>query len=482
VIGIRSSLKAQVGIRFQKLAPEQCEAIHGASCRLLETVGIEARHAAARDILAAAGARVDGIRMRVPRRLVDWALEAAPKGFTLHTREGEPAMRVRGKNVFFGVGPGTLAILDHRTGERRPATLADTAEGARVVDALPNIDFLMSMFTPLDIDQRTAYVHEFKTMLRNCTKPSIFLSHSAADIRAMVAMLEAVAGGEEALREKPRGVGFVSVTHPFRHELEDMNRLIFLAEKGVPVVYNPLSLRGASSPVTPAAATAVAHAGELFGLVLAQLVNEGCPVALSGGSADKLDMRSMIDIYAAPENRVAFTEVARHCGVPHFGLAGASESKLVDEQSAAEAALTMLVEALAGSNLIHDVGYMESGMSNSLAQVVICDEIIGWIRRFMDPIVVDEETLALELIERVAPMGDYLAEDHTMAHLREDWYPDLFDQSSHDKWVNAGSLSLGEKAARRVDDILAQDQVEDLPAEVLEQIDTIIATRVAQER
>ncbi|MHB1345468.1 MAG: trimethylamine methyltransferase family protein [Thermoleophilia bacterium] len=474
---MRDILKGQQGVRFQKLTPEQCERIHGASCRLLETVGVEAHHERAREILGGAGAQVEGTRVRVPRALVDWALSVTPKEFTLHTRGGEPVMPVGGTNVFFGVGSGTLNILDHRTGERRPTTLADTVEGARVVDALPNIDFHMSLFTPLDLEQRMAYVHEFKAMLRNTTKPYLFLSHSAADIRAMVEMLEAVVGGADELRERPRGLGYINVTHPFRHEFEDLEKLLYLAEKRVPYVHNPMAIRGASGPITKAGSMAAANAGELFGLVLAQLVSEGCPASLSGGTADKLDMRTMINTYSAPEDRVAYCEMARHYDIPHFGLAGASDSKLVDEQSAAEAALTMLVEALAGSNLIHDVGYMESGMSNSLAQVVICDEVIGWIRRFMDPIVVDEETLALELIERIAPMGDYLAEDHTMAHYEEDWYPGLFDQSSHDKWVKAGSLRLGEKAARRVDHLLETHQVEDLSPDVLEQLDAIIAAR-----
>jgi len=466
--------------RLEKLTREQCRTIHEASLRLLETVGIEAGHPQAREILAGAGAVVEGTRVRVSRSLVEWALGVTPNSFTLHSRDGEPVMEVGGDNVYFGVGPGTLAILDHRSGERRPSTLADTAEGSRVVDALPNIDYLMSLFTPLDIDQRLAYVHEFKAMLRNCTKPCIFLSHAAEDMRSMVAMLEVVAGGAEELRHKPRGLGYANITHPFRHEYEDLERLIFLAEKGIPLTYVPLTMAGVSGPITRAGATAAANAGELFGLVVAQLVNEGCPVALAGGASAKLDMRSMVTIFSAPENRVASTQMARFYDIPNFGLAGASDSKLVDEQAAAEAALTMLVEALAGSNLIHDVGYMESGGSNSLAQIVIGDEIIGWIRRFLDPIVVDEETLALELIERVAPMGDYLAEDHTLAHYEDDWYPGLFDHSSHDTWASAGSLSLGEKAARRVDELLASHEVPDLPAPVLARLDAIIASRATQ--
>lgn len=476
---MKDILVGQQGVRFQKLTADQCEAIHAASCRLLETVGVETHHERARAILAAAGASVDGTRVRVPRRLVDWALGVVPKSFILHNRSGEPAMPVEGTNVFFGNGSETPYILDHRTGECRHGTLADVGEGVRVLDALPNIDFIMSLFVPWELEPKVAYLEQYRVMLSNSTKPTIFLSPSGVDIRAMVAMLEAVAGGEEALREKPRGLCYINVTHPFRHEFEDLDKLIFVAEKRVPYVYNPAVLRGASGPITQAGSIAVGNAGELFGLVLAQLVSDGCPATVSGGTADKLDMRTMIDIYSAPENRVAFTEMARFYGLPHFGLAGGSDSKSVDEQSAAEAALTLLTEALAGSNLIHDVGYMESGMSNSLAQIVICDEIIGWVRRFMEPMVVDEETLALELIERVAPMGDYLAEDHTLAHYDEDWYPGLFDQSRRDKWAKAGSRTLGEKACARVDELLATHEVADLDACVLRQLDDIIASRAA---
>ena len=478
---MRHPLVGQRGVRFHKLTQEQCGAIHAASCRILETVGVEAYHDRAREIMVAAGARAEGTRVCLPRDLVDWALEVTPKAFTLHSRDGEPVMSVEGTNVFFGVGPGTLAILDHRTGERRPPALADTAEGARLVDALPNIDFLMSLFTPLDVDQRLAYVHEFRAMLRNCTKPLVFLSHSATDIRAMVEMLEAVVGGDEELRRRPRGIGYANIGHPLRHEYEDLERLMFMAEKGIPSACVPLAIAGVNSPVTRAGATAVANAGELFGLVLAQLVNEGCPRALGGGQSAKLDMRSTVTVYSAPENRVAMTEMARFYGIPHFGIAGASESKMVDEQASAEASLTLLAEALAGSNLVHDVGYLDSGDLNSLAQIVTCDEIIGWIRRFMDPFVVDDETLALELIERVAPFGDYLAEDHTLAHYQEDWYPGLFDHSNHDRWVKGGSLPLGEKAARRVEQLLASHVVPDLALDVLAQLEAIVTARAARE-
>ncbi|MHB8869203.1 MAG: trimethylamine methyltransferase family protein, partial [Thermoleophilia bacterium] len=376
---MKDILIAQQGARFEKLAGAQRRAIHEASVRLLENVGMDVHHERARALLASAGAVLEGDRVRVSRKLVDHALALAPSKFTLHSREGEPVMPVGGTNVFFGTGSETPYVLDHRTGERRHGALTDVVEGVRVLDALPNIDFIASLFVPWELDPTASYLRQFEVMLRNTTKPLQFLSPSVEDVRAMVEMLEVVVGGADELRERPRAFCHINITHPYRHEFDEVEKLMLLAEKGVPTTYCPVVFRGSNGPITQAGAMAVAGAGELFGLVLAQLVREGTPIALPGGTADKLDMRSMVDVYSAPEKRVAFTEMAAFRGVPHFGLGGASDSKLVDEQSAAEAALTLLAEALAGSNLIHDVGYMESGMSNSLAQIVVCDEIIGWI-------------------------------------------------------------------------------------------------------
>jgi trimethylamine--corrinoid protein Co-methyltransferase len=339
------------------------------------------------------------------------------------------------------------------------------------------MDWVMSLFVPWDLDPRVAYLEQFRLMLSQTTKPNLFLAPSAEDVKAMVSMLEAVAGGPEALRAKPRGMCYINVTHPFRHEHDELEKLLFCATRGVPLTYNPTVLRGLNGPLTVAGAHAVGNAGELLGLVLAQLVREGAPVSLSGGTVDKMDLKTMIDVYSAPENRVTFAEMANWYDKPHFGLGGATESKVVDGQAAAEAALSLLSEALAGSNLIHDVGYMESGMSNCLAQLVVCDEIIGWVRRFVQPLEVSPETLALEVVERVAAGGEYLLDDHTMAHMNDDWYPGLFDHRTWDNWLAHGGLDLAARAAARVDEILVAHEPEPLPADVAAALDEMVDRR-----
>jgi trimethylamine---corrinoid protein Co-methyltransferase len=474
---MRDILQGQRSIRLRKLTDEQCRKIHEASLELLARVGVEVHHEKARELFRRAGARLEGERVFLPTELVEWGLSVSPRGFVLHDRGGAPVMPVEGTNVFFGCGSETPTMIDHRTWERRRGTLADVAEGVRLIDALPNFDWVMSLFVPWELPPQLAYLEQFRLMLSHTTKPNLFLSPQAEDVKVMVRMLEVLAGSPQALRERPRGMCYINVTHPLRHEWDELEKAIFLAEKAVPFSYNPAVLRGLSGPITVAGAHAVGNAGELLGLVLAQLVREGAPVSLSGGTVDKTDLKTMTDVYSAPENRITFAEMANWYDKPHFGLGGVSDSKVVDGQAAAEAALTLLTEALAGSNLIHDVGYLESGMTNCLAQLAICDELIGWVRRLMAPIEVDQETLALDVIERVAQGSDYLLEDHTLAHVQDDWYPALFDHRSHDKWMAAGGKDLAKKAAERVERLLADHEVQPLPEEVADEFALILEER-----
>jgi len=258
-----------------------------------------------------------------------------------------------------------------------------------------------------------------------------------------------------------------------RHNQEALQKLLFLAGKGLPTTYTPVVLRGATGPVTAASAIALANAGELAGLVLAQLKREGAPVILTGGVNDMLDMRTTVDSYADPTNRVMLVELAHRYDLPIFGLTGCSDSKIPDEQAAAEAAFSIMLETLAGAQMAHDVGYLEGGMCNSIEQIVVCEELIGYTKHFMRPLEINEDTLALDLIDQIGPDGDYLGSDHTHKHYREDWYPKLFDRRNFEEWQRAGAKTLRQRAREKALKILETHKPEPLPADVQAQIDAI---------
>jgi trimethylamine--corrinoid protein Co-methyltransferase len=182
----------------------------------------------------------------------------------------------------------------------------------------------------------------------------------------------------------------------------------------------------------------------------------------------------MVNPYCAPGPKGMAHALGHHYNLPIFGLGGCSESKLVDQQAAAEAALMLMAETLGGANLIHDLGYLESGLCGSLAQLVICNEIVGWIEHMMCSVDISDETLALDLIDEIGPDGQFLDTEHTMAHYRERWYPDVFERGNYDQWQAAGGTSLAERASERVEEILAEHQPEPLPDDVQRAIKKIV--------
>lgn len=467
--------------QFKKLSDDQLERIHHASLEILDRTGVYLYDQESLELLQNAGVKViDGSKVFIHPGLVEWALSVAPKRVVLCNRQGRRVMPLERNNVFFGSGSDCLNILDHRTGERRPGTLQDIVEGMQICDALPNIDFLMSMFIASDIDdQNIADRHQMRAMLMNSTKPILFVTTEFEGCVDAIRMAEVVVGGEEELRRNPICACYINVTDPLRHNAESLQKLLFLAGKGLPTTYSPMVLRGMNGPVTIAGAIALANAGELVGLVLAQLKREGAPVIHSGGYHDMFDMRTMIGVYESPEGRNGRAELAHYYGLPVFGLAGASDSKLPDQQAAAEASLSMLIETLYGVNLIHDVGYLESGKCNSLEQLVICDEIINYIKRFMQGLEVNEETLALDLIHQVGHGEGFIGTDHTRRHFREDWYPKLFDREIYETWERAGGKTLRERANEKIEHILANHQPEPLPSDVQNKIDNILSEAIS---
>ena len=309
-------------------------------------------------------------------------------------------------------------------------------------------------------------VRESLTALVGCIAGAVLVEETEKMIKAAglvdaVEMAEVVVGGADALRKKPILTCYINVVSGAVHNEVSLQKLMFLAEKGIPILYIPGSNAGVTSPMTMAGAVALDLAGGLVGLVLSQLKREGTPFIMSGMDPAALDMRTMVSPYAYPERGI-IRPLSRRYGIPAFALAGGSDAKVVDQQAAAEAALTILADTLMGGNIVHDLGYLESGLTFSLAQLAICDQIVSWIKAFLKDVEVSEETLALDVIRQVGIEGQYLKTSHTRRHMKDHWYPDLFERGAYNDWKQKGGLSLGERAAERVQKILDEHHPEPL--------------------
>jgi len=467
--------------KFRRLSHEQCERIHAASFEVMERTGVRLYEPEAIDLLRMAGAQIsEDNRARIPSQLVEKALTTAPKQVALYDRDGNPAMPLGGQRSFFGPGSDCLHIIDHRSGERRAPVLQDMIEGITVADALPNIDFAMSLVLPTDVPQAVADRYQMEVMLGHTTKPILFVTTEFSGCVDAVEMAESVAGGAEALRQAPFAACYINVTTGLRHNQEALQKLLYLTEKGLPAIYIPVGQGGTTAPITVAGCQVIWNVGALVGLVLSQLKREGAPYVMAGMGASALDMRTLVQPYAEPDRRGVAQAMAHFYDLPMFALGGCSDAKCVDQQAGIEAALTLMVNALSGSHIVHDLGYLESGLCYSLAQLVICDEIVGWLGHCLREVDVSDVALAVDLIDEVGPDGQFLQSRHTLDHLRERWYPNLFDRDNHEKWVAKGSKTLAQRAAERVDAILAEHRPAPLPPKAAKAVRAIVE-RAAKE-
>jgi len=455
---------AQPGIRV--LSEDQIRDIHFAALEILDSTGVSVRDKRATALLRRAGARVDGDRVRIPQHLVTEALRTAPERVVISARTGEHAMPLEEGRVFFGTGSDTPNTIDPETGERRRARRQDVVDIARLCDALPNLDFVMSMGIPGDVPEKASYLHEFAAMMEGSSKPIVYTAQGQADMEDIYEMAAAVAGGEEALKANPFLAQYAEPISPLIHSPEGVEKLLFCADHGIPVAYVSGISAGASSPVTLAGGCALANAECLSGLVIHQLAAPGAPF-IYGANVSVIDMSTLAYVYGGPEfslTNAAFADLARFYHLPVWGLAGASDSKVADAQAGLEAMCSISTAILARGNLVHDVGYLESGLTSSTEMIAVCDEIISMLRILYRGIPTDREHLALDLIDEVGPGSHFLDSDHTLRHFRtQHFMPRLIDRSNFEKWTEAGSQSIVARANERVREVLAAHQPAPLP-------------------
>jgi trimethylamine--corrinoid protein Co-methyltransferase len=442
----------------------------------LERTGVRFHDEEAVALLKKGGAEVtDGNVVHIPSWRVEWAVGISPKQIILYDREGNPAIRLSARRSYFGNGSDLPYILDHRTDERRLAVLQDIRDLMRVLDAMPQYDFVMSGFIPSDISPEKAEHYQMLAMLENTYKPMIYVTTNLPNTIDEVMMLEAAAGGADALRRHPFAACYINITHPLRHNPDSIQKLLFLSEKKLPFIYRPsIVTRGLTTPITVAGFLVTNNAAALSGLVLSQLKQEGAPFIRCSCAGGTFDMKTMVGLHSAPEVRGFNEELANFYGTPCFGLGGSTASKVVDQQAAMDAALTLIVGVLAGGGLIHDIGYMASSTLGSLLQSAICGEMISWVKEYMKGLKIDEDTLALDVIQEVGVKGDFVETAHTFKHCRDDYYPELSDQRLFEDWIGAGGTTLKDRAKEKVEGILAQHRPPKMEASVREALQKIM--------
>lgn len=467
-------------IKYEVLNREQCQEIVKAAFRVLERTGCVIHNKEALQLMKDAGCTVDGEHVRIPTFVLKKAISSTPSRLTLYDRMGNPAMYLEPNKSYFGPGPTNTFIIDVETGKKRRVTKADVVNTSIVCDALPNIAWTSALAMVSDYDSPD--LHEVHAMLSNTTKPILTWASNVDNLKDIVEMCAAVAGGMDKLTEKPLVMFITCPTDPLVHSDNAVSQILYLSEKRLPFQYVSGITFGGSGPVTLAGANVVGLANTLVGLVISQLNNPGAPF-IAAKATDNLNMRTVSLSHSRPEfvlAQAATADIFRFLDLPFAANLGESDSPVFDQQAAFDITMQLYTGALSGANLNNFIGYLETCNTGSLEALVFGNEAVSYIRRLVEGFEISAETLAEEVIHKVGPGGNFLGEEHTFKHFQEFWQPSVLVSQPREEWEAAGKQDLGYRLNAKVKEIIAQGPQNPLGDKVMAQLDEILARAEAR--
>jgi trimethylamine---corrinoid protein Co-methyltransferase len=462
--------------RLELLEPELIDRVLSEAYELLLSPGVKVQSPEARELLAQAGAAIDGEVAHIPEALARRQLSSVPHEFWLHDRAGNPAVHYGGDDVHFDPGSSGVQILDPDTLEHRPARAADLVrliKTAEMVDKGSTVPQYAAQSTAVvcdDVPKPIGDLYRLFLVLWYSDKPIVTGSFSAHTTQVMIDLLAVDSGGRAALKVKPRAVFDVCPSPPLNWSGFASQNLIDLARAGVPAQIVSMPLAGATAPVT-LIGSITQHAAEcISGMTIHQLAGPGAPIVW-GGAPAIFDMRSGATPMGAIETAMidaAYAQVGKSLNLPTHCYLGASDGKLVDAQAGLESGVTALVGALAGVNMISGAGMIDFLICQSAEKLVIDAEAIAMAQRLLRGIGTPTETLATAMFAQTGLKGDFLKlKDTRRLFQQEQHLPSkVIDRGSMRAWQEGGSLDAFGRAKNRVNDLLAAYRRPALASEV----------------
>lgn len=462
-------------LHFSVLSRDGLARTHLAILEILEHTGVLVESAACREMLHGAGARVDGVRVRIPSSLVENAIRSAPRRVVIGNRDGERYLFLEGNRSWFTGVLDCPLILDPYTHTRRQFATADYSSTAKAVDACPNLSGAGGGGNAVDYPPEVRAQVTFKYSAANMRKPVHCHPLDAQQMADIYDMAAVIAGDYNRLRYAPFVIATAEPVSPLSLFKDATEILLLAAERNLPVIWYPMSAAGATAPCSPAGDIAQANAEVLAGLVLHQLAKPGAPF-IYGAMPCVADMRSTQWAYGSPDfalHVAASTGLAHYYQLPMFGTAGCTDAFAVDEQATAEATVHCLMSLLSGANLVHDIGLMAGGNMVSPEMIVLCDELIEMSRHATRALDTSPQELAVELIDQVGPQGNYLALDHTLQNFRRFWHSDIFLRNRLTGSREDEPEPVAQRIRQKTIDIIEHHQVDPLPDNVIKELDQL---------
>ena len=467
------------------LGDELVEQIIAEGFELLMDPGVRVHNEEALELLAGAGADVNAETRiaHIPESIARRAMETAPSEFYLYNLDGEPVVHYGGDSVQFDPGSAAITILDSETQEQRRPHTADFCKFVKLVETIPQLDAQSTAMICTDVPEEIGDLYRLYIALNFMRKPIITGAFSKDTWWTMKEMLVAVAGSEKALAARPIAVFDVCPSPPLLWSDLTCQNMIDCARYDIPSELVSMPLAGATAPVTLAGAV-VQHTAEcLSGVTICQLAQEGAPIVW-GGSPATFDMREGTTPMGAVGTWMidcAYTQVGKALAMPTHAYLGMSDAKVVDAQCGLESAGGTIMAALAGVNMVSGAGMMDFESCQSYEKLVIDAEIIGMAKRLIAGVEARDDPIALTLMRKLGHRADYLAQTHTLKWFAKELYipSAVIDRGSLDRWKKQGAKTTFERAADRVNELLATYQPSPISDELRAELRDI-TTKAAQ--
>jgi len=459
------------------LSKPDVEAIHNATLEVLETSGLKVPSKTALEILDRAGASVDykTSRVTIPEHVVKEALKKAPKTFKFCARNPKNDFVLDKKETHITTDGYAVFIKDFETGERRNSTNEDLARWAVLADYLNTVHVFWPSVAPTDVPVPMQRIQAMVTSLSNTEKHVEFFGNNAREARYEIEIAAAVVGGERELKKRPIISAVLCPIAPCGYETGLIEAGIEFSRAGVPVAPLAMPLAGQTGPITIAGTLVVNNAEVLGNLVICEFANPGAPVLYAGcpGGVDPWTGSYII----SPEGELinaSLTSIARYYDLPCIISCGSSDSKIPDAQAGYERTMGFLTGILTGPDILCGLGGLEASNVMSPELLIIDNEIIEIARRISRGFEVNADTLAVDVIRKVGPGGHFMAEKHTLTHLRtEQWMPKISDRKSFEAWQKTGAKDIFKVAKEKVKEILTTHRPEQIPKNIQGEISQI---------
>jgi len=466
-------------MKIEILTKEQIVKIHQASLAILEKIGVIIPHDEILQRFISSGATVDQKKclVRIPPQLVMELLSKAGKLFTIFGRDLNKEAEFGLSKRNYNTSGGQALWLEKIGGKRRYANLNDVITAARFADALDQITISGAMADPHELPVEWRCVKVACEMIKNTTKPITFWFYDRASTKYLVDLIISLRGDEKKAQDYPIFYPLFEPVSPLSFPNKGIDLLFETAKLNMPVQIGPMAQMGVTAPVTLAGTMAQENAEILAGICITQLIKEGIPICY-GGICHAFDMKTMQIIFSGPEQaifNVAMSQMGKYYGFPVYVNAGLTDSKSIDAQAGFECGITLALGAAAGADIFGHMGICGADQAASLDILIMQSEIISYIESTNREIKIEDDDIALHIIEQAGPKGTFINKKHTFTHFKNElWFPNLLDRDSYESWIKKGSTTMETRCRKRKEEIQLTTCPEPLEKDISSDLEEIV--------